>query len=167
MNEINAGAVFECPQRKVEKAWVDLNGHMNMAYYHLVFDESLDTLFNMLGIGWAYTQQGSGSCFTAEVHVCYIDEMKEGAPMRVTYQLLDWDAKRIHIFGHMYHAETGELAATSEQMCIHVDMSTRRAAPFPQTSQDKIAALMAAHKDLPRPEQAGRIIGIKRKAAAE
>ncbi|MGV8996716.1 MAG: thioesterase family protein [Parvibaculaceae bacterium] len=158
---------LECPPRKVEKAWVDLNGHMNMAYYHLVFDESLDVAFSGLGIGWDYTQKGIGSCFTAEVHVCYIDEVKENAPLRITYQLLDWDAKRIHIFGHMYHAETGALAATSEQMCIHVDMATRRASAFPDDVQKKIAAMMEAHKNLPRPEQAGRVIGIKRKAISE
>ena len=158
---------LECPIRKVESAWVDLNGHMNMAYYHLLFDESLDVAFTGLGIGWEYTKQGIGSCFTAEVHVCYIDELKEGAPVRVTYQLLDWDAKRIHIFGHMYHAETGVLAATSEQMCIHVDMASRRASPFPDDAQAKIAKLMDAHHSLARPEQAGRVIGIKRKAAAE
>ena len=156
-------ALLECPPRKVEKAWVDLNGHMNMAYYHLVFDESLDTVFTGLGIGWEYTQKGEGSCFTAEVHVCYIDELKEGTPMRVTYQLLDWDAKRIHIFGNMYNGLTGKLSATSEQMCIHVDMKTRRSAPFPDEVQSRIAKLMESHKDLPQPEQAGRVIGIKRK----
>src|SRR5690606_38550776 len=76
------GQPMECPIRKVEKQWVDLNGHMNMAYYHLVFDESLDVAFSALGIGWDYTQKGEGSCFTAEVHVCYLDEVKEGDPLR-------------------------------------------------------------------------------------
>lgn len=156
---------LECPPRVVEKAWVDFNGHMNMAYYHLLFDESLDVIFSDLGTGWEYTRQGLGSCFAAEVHVCYIDELKQDAPVRITYQLLDWDAKRIHVFGHMYHAETGELAATSEQMCIHVDLTTRRAAPFPETVQTNISALMESHKALARPDQAGRVIGIKRKAS--
>lgn len=156
---------IECPPRKVEPAWVDLNGHMNMAYYHLLFDESLDKAFTELGIGWDYTQSGEGSSFTAEVHVCYLNELKEGEPVRITYQLLDWDAKRIHIFGHMHHAEKGYLAATSEQMCVHVDMTTRRVSPFPDAVQTKIATMMEAHENLPRPEQAGRIIGIRRKAA--
>lgn len=163
MTDLAFAAPLESPLRKVEKQWVDLNGHMNMAYYHLVFDESLDVAFSELGIGWDYTQKGEGSCFTAEVHVCYLDEVKEGDPLRVTYQLLDADEKRIHVFGHMYHAEKGYLAATSEQMCIHVDMKSRRASPFPPEQQARIAAMMKAHKDMPRPAQAGRVIGIKRK----
>lgn len=162
---VKIDAPVQCPLRKVERAWVDLNGHMNMAYYHLLFDESLDSLFTALGIGWDYTQRGEGSSFTAEVHVCYLDELLEGDPVRVTYQLLDWDEKRIHVFGEMYHAEKGYLAATSEQMCVHVDMKTRRVSPFPAAQQSRIAALMEAHRALPRPPQVGRVIGIRRKAA--
>jgi acyl-CoA thioester hydrolase len=63
----------------------------------------------------------------------------------------------------MYHAEKGYLAATSEQMCIHVDMKARRASPFPEATQKKIAALAKAHEGLARPAQAGRVIGIRRK----
>lgn len=154
---------FEAPQRKVESTWIDLNGHMNMAYYNLLFDESLDALFNELGIGWEYTKQGEGSCFTAEIHVTYLDELSEGEPVRVTYQLLDWDEKRLHLFGRMYHATEGYLAATSEQMAIHVDMKSRRAAPMPQSVQDVAAAIMEGHRSLDHPEQAGRVIGIRRK----
>lgn len=163
MTETTFAAPLECPLRTVEHEWVDYNGHLNMAYYHVLFDTSLDATFNELGIGWDYTKQGEGSCFTAEVHVCYLDELVEGDPVRITYQLLDWDAKRIHVFAHMYHAGKGYLAATSEQMCIHVDMKTRRAAPFPAVTQEKLTDLMKAHAGLPRPEQAGRVIGIKRK----
>ena len=42
----------------------------------------------------------------------------------------------------------------------------RRAAPFPAAQQERIAALMEAHRALPRPEQARRVIGISRKATA-
>lgn len=158
-------APVECPLRKVEHAWLDLNGHMNMAYYHLLFDQSLDKLFTDIGCGWDYTQAGEGSAFTAEVHVCYLQELLDGDPVRITYQLLDSDEKRIHVFGHMYHAEKGYLAATSEQMCIHVDMTTRRVAPFAASQQARIAAMMEAHGALPRPAEAGRVIAIRRKAA--
>jgi|TARA_R110002072_G_scaffold36007_3_gene106059 acyl-CoA thioester hydrolase len=154
---------FEAPLRKVESDWIDLNGHMNMAYYNLLFDEGLDALFNVLGIGWEYTKQGEGSCFTAEIHVTYLDELSEGEPVRVTYQLLDWDEKRLHLFGRMYHGTEGYLAATSEQMAIHVDMKSRRASPMPESVQEVAAAIMKDHKSLDQPEQAGRVIGIRRK----
>ncbi len=163
MTDTALAAPFECPRRKMEHEWVDYNGHLNMAYYHLLFDQSLDKLFDEFGIGWSYTKQGEGSCFTAEVHVCYLDELLEDDEVRITYQILDADPKRVHVFGHMYHVERGYLAATSEQMCIHVDMKTRRASPFPAEIQRKVDAMMKAHEGMPRPAQAGRVIGIKRK----
>ena len=92
----------------------------------------------------------------------YLQELLENDPIRVTFQLLDWDAKRLHFFESMYHATEGYLAATSEQLAIHVDMTTRRTSPLPDTVQKQLAELMTAHAQLPRPAQAGRSIGIKR-----
>lgn len=157
-----SSALIECPVQTVEPAWIDYNGHMNMAYYNLVFDRALDYVYDQLGIGAEYVRAG-GSCFTAEIHVNYLQEVVLGDPLRVTFQLLDQDAKRLHFFEHMYHAGSGYLAATSEQLALHVDMTTRRSAPFPPPIQARIDALHRQHATLPRPEQAGRVIGIRRR----
>jgi acyl-CoA thioester hydrolase len=151
-----------CPDQTVETAWIDYNGHMNMAFYNLAFDRALDHVYDQLGIGAEYVRSGGGSCFTAEIHVNYLQELLEGDPIRVTFQLLDWDPKRLHFFEHMYHGSEGYLAATSEQLALHVDMANRRTAPFPAAVQTRLAALMTAHAALPRPPQVGRVMGIRR-----
>lgn len=152
-----------CPEQRVEAAWIDYNGHMNMAFYHVAFDRALDHVYDLLGVGESYTSSGAGSCFTVEVHVAYLRELVRDDPIRVEFQLLDADAKRLHYFEHMYHGREGYLAATSEQMAVHVDMTTRRSAPFPDAVLGRIDALAAAHRGLPRPDQAGHVIGIPRK----
>ena len=114
-----------CPTRTVEQAWIDYNGHMNMAYYSLLFDQALDHVFDLLGIGAAYVRDQQGSCFTMEAHITYLQEVKLGDRLRIEFQLLDWDSKRLHYFERMYHAGDGYLAATSEQICMHVDMRSR------------------------------------------
>ncbi len=154
---------FECPLARVEPPWVDYNGHLNMAYYNVVFDQALDHAYDRLGIGEDYVGKSGCSHFTVEAHVCYLREVGEGDPLRITWQLLDWDAKRLHFFEHMYHATAGYLAATSEQMAIHVDMNARRAAPFPEVLQQRFANVMSAHASLARPEQAGRVMQIPHK----
>ena len=111
-----------CPPNSVQEAWIDYNGHMNMAFYNLVFDQALDFVFDELGVGADYVKNRGGSCFTREIHVNYLAELSLGEPIRVTFQLLDWDAKRLHFFEEMYHADAGYLAATSEQLALHVDM---------------------------------------------
>ena len=152
-----------CPAGQVEPDWIDYNGHMNMAYYHLVFDRGVDFAYDQLGVGAEYVAQG-GSCFTREVHVHYLSELALGEPIQVTWQLLDWDAKRLHFFEQMYRGEVlaENLVATSEQMALHVDMQTRRTAPFPEEIQSRIEALMVEHSQLERPPQVGTLMQINR-----
>ncbi len=158
-----ANAPLICPEQQVEQDWIDYNGHMNMAFYNVVFDRGVDHLFDLCGIGAEYAASGAGSCFTLEVHVTYIQELMLGDPIRVELQLLDYDSKRMHFFEQMYHAREGYLAATAEQITMHVDMQNRRSAPFPAGALQRIEAFMAAHRGLERPPQVGHVIGIPRK----
>ncbi len=167
-----------CPPKPVQEDWIDYNGHMNMAYYHVVFDAGVDFAYDSLGIGADYVQQG-GSCFTREVHVNYLSELNLGDVATVTWQLLDCDAKRLHFFEHMYRGDVSnlaantegqatalaqlELVATSEQMALHVDMRSRRTAPFPSAIGHKIQELMERHANLPKPEQVGQVMQIRRR----
>ena len=123
-------APFVSSVMKVEPAWIDYNGHLNMAYYNVLFDRAVDEVFELLGCGADYVKKGF-STFTAEVHVRYLRELHAGDPVRVTFQLLDYDPKRMHYFEQLFHAEEGWVSATSENMSLHVDMAAKKAAPFP------------------------------------
>lgn len=164
-------AVFEAEPieitgQSVLSEWIDYNGHMNVAFYVLAFDKALDKIFDMLDIGVAYVERTGDSAFVLQNHVAYLAELKLHDPIRVTFQLLDWDAKRVHYFMHMYHATEGFLAATAEQVMMHVSLQTRRSSPFPAEAQAKLAAMLEAHRSLPRPDSAGASIGIRRKISA-
>ena len=78
------------------------------------------------------------------------------------FQLLDCDEKRIHSFQELRHVD-GWLSATCEVLMLHVDMAGPKVAPFPPDIRQKVEAMRAAHAGLPRPERAGRSIGIRRK----
>ena len=43
---------------KVEPAWIDYNGHLNMAYYNVLFDRAVDEVFELLGCGADYVKKG-------------------------------------------------------------------------------------------------------------
>ncbi len=152
-------------ETEVLPEWIDPNGHLNVTYYVRAFDLSTDAFMDMLGVGWAYSEREKHSIFMLEAHVHSLDEVVEGDRLRFTVQLLDYDAKRIHIFQEMFHAEKGYRAATSEWLAIHVDMAARRSVPLPSGARDKLVEIMAAHQALPRPELAGQAMGIRRKLA--
>src|SRR5262249_9562108 len=101
--------------------------------------------------------------FVIEAHVAYDRELKNGDPLRITTQILDHDAKRLHYIHAMYHGTQGYLAATNELMLINIDFASRRSAPSPEFALDGIEKMAAMHAKLPRPRQGGRVIGILRR----
>jgi len=78
----------------------------------------------------------------------------------VTFQLLDFDSKRVHYFEQLYHAAEGWVSATSENMTLHVDMATKKVAAFPDSAMRSLARMKAAHAKLPRPEAVGRRVAM-------
>jgi len=63
------------------------------------------------------------------------------------------------------HAEEGWLSATSENISLHIDMATRKVAPFPSDIQVRIQNAAKAHSALPRPEALGRKITMPERKA--
>jgi energy-coupling factor transporter ATP-binding protein EcfA2 len=125
-----------------------------------VFDRAVDEAFELIGCGLDYIRTRRHSCFTAEVHVRYLRELKAGDPVRATLQLLEFDSKRLHYFEQLFHAADGWVSATSENMSLHVDMDARKTAAFPPEVATCLARMKAAHEQLPPPEAAGRRISM-------
>jgi acyl-CoA thioester hydrolase len=144
----------------VEPAWIDYNGHLNMAYYNVLFDRAIDELWLELGMGPDYRMQRNSSTFSAECHVRYVREIGLEDSVRVSVLVVASDAKRIHTFQEMRHAADGWLSATSENMSLHMDMTARKVAPFPPDIAERLAAVTDAHARIARPEGIGRSIGI-------
>lgn len=159
---MSAPAPFVSAEMAIEKDWIDYNGHLNMAYYNVLFDRCTDEALDRLGAGSAYAAARRMTIYTAEVHICYVRELHLGDTVTVSFQMLDHDAKRIRAFQEIRHRD-GWLAATSETLSLHVDMAGPNVAPFPPDVLANVEAMQAAHAALPLPERAGRSIGIKRK----
>lgn len=157
-------APFICPAVSIEPGWIDYNGHLNMAYYMVLFDRASDEAFAALGMGPDYAAHGSGTTYTGDAHIAYLREVDASTPLIVSLQILDHNEKAIHAFQTMRHAADGWVAATCESVTLHIDQSGPKVAPFPVPILAKVEAMAAIHAQLPRPENAGRTIGIRRPA---
>lgn len=144
--------------------YIDGNGHMNVGYYGVIFDKASDLPCMALDIGWPMIERHQLSIFTIESHLTFQREILEGRPLNFTFQLLDIDAKRMHFFMTMRDAESPEISATQEVMSMCIDMATRRSTSWPPDAMEKLNLLWAVHRTLPRPAEAGRVIGIRRKS---
>ncbi|MCC7413662.1 MAG: thioesterase family protein [Gammaproteobacteria bacterium] len=144
----------------VRPEWIDYNGHMNVAYYVVVFDAATDAFLEHIGMDADFRATRGGSTFAVEMHVSYLRELKLDDPVSVLTRLLDHDSKRIHYFHAMHHARDGYLAATCELMSLYVDTTRRRAAPMPESIRAALARLLHTHATHAWPRQAGHRIGI-------
>ena len=153
-------APFVSSMMRVEPAWIDYNGHMNMAYYHVLFDRAVDEGFGLVGLDHEYTEERKASFFVAEIHTLHKRELKVHDQVRVTLQLVDYDEKRIHYYMEIRHVAEGWVAASMEGLSLHVDMETRKVSPFPADIAANLAVMKAAHVRLVRPQSLGRVIGI-------
>ena len=156
-------ALFLSSVMQIEPQWIDYNGHLNMAYYNVMFDRAIDELWLQLGIGPGYMKERNGSTFSAECHVRYLREIHLSDPVQVAILLVAADEKRLHTFEELRHATEGWLSATSENMTIHIDMTARKTAPFPPDIRARIQALANAHAAISRPEAIGRKIAMPAK----
>ena len=161
--EARVSAPFVSSLMQIEPQWIDYNGHLNMAYYNVMFDRAIDELWLVFGIGPDYKTSRGNSTFTAECHVRYLREIHLGDPVQVSITLLAADEKRLHLFEELRHASEGWLSATSETMTLHIDMSLRKTAPFPSDVRAAIDAVARAHAQLPRPEGIGRSVSMPKR----
>ena len=146
----------------VKPEWIDINGHMNVAYYVLAFDLAVDALWSRLGITMEHIETTGGSTFAVESHITYKRELCEGEPYLVTAEVIAYDEKRVHQFQRMYHAEENFLAATAEWMNLYVDLNTRKVAPWPRNILDKFAGLAELQGDRTMPHEIGKQMRISR-----
>src|SRR3954467_2478211 len=103
-------APFVSSVMRVESSWIDYNGHLNMAYYNVLFDRCVDEAYELLGVGPSYLKASKHSTFTAEAHVRYLREIHEGEAVRATFQLLDYATYRIHYFQQLFHDITLDMS---------------------------------------------------------
>ena len=164
--EIDAASRMSAPfvstRIPVEPGWLDGNGHMNMAYYLVVSERGLDQAWSAMGIGWEYARESGLSTFAAETHIRYLRELPGGSALEVTFQVLEVDEKRLRGVSEIREVANGAVAATTEQVWLHVDLGTRRVAPWPRPIRRRLEAWRAAHSGLPVPAWAGRGIAMRR-----
>jgi len=146
--------------KRVPADWIDYNGHVHESRYLQLFADANDALLAEIGVDSTYLA-GGGSYFTVETHLSHLRQLEEGDRVHVTTQILDSDEKRLHVFHVLLREGQGEPIATAEQMLLHVDTASGRAAAAREPVRSKVAELTQQHGSLPRPERAGRLIGVR------
>lgn len=128
----------------VKPEWIDLYGHMNMAYYVLILDELGHRILEGFGLGETYTRRENRGLFTVEANLKYQREVKAGDRLRVELTVLGHDAKRLRTRVELFNLEQDYLSATMEQTAVNVDLDSRRVVPFSAATLQALKSLSAS-----------------------
>ena len=117
--------------KKIIKEWTDYNGHMNVAYYVLIFDLfGAEILMDKFQMGEQSAKKTKKSTMVVESHITYNQEVKEGDEVDVNLLYFDHDKKRLQYKLEMIHKEKKFLASTIEILSLYVDLDQRKVSEF-------------------------------------
>lgn len=163
MNTLDTSRPIETSPQTVLTEWCDINGHMNVAYYSLAFENANFEAQEMMGLGETYLNEENCSLFSLKNVFTYQQEVGAGDPLRITYRVMDYSPKLLHVLLEMYHAEEGVLSCFTEQLVAHVDMKKRRTFPMPGKAIAMLEEMKRSQADLTLPKGIGEPIAIVKK----
>ena len=112
----------------LKKQWCDYYGHLNEAYYLVVFSNATFAFQNHFGLGEEYFRAAGCSLYTLESHIRYLEEVRGDVTLEVASFVFGVDQKRIRI-GHVMNVSGAE-KATFECMLLHFDTNESKAVPM-------------------------------------
>lgn len=162
MTTLDTSKPIETSHQSVLREWCDINGHMNVAYYSLAFENAGFEAQEIMGLGETYLNQEHRSLFSLKNVYTFQQEVHVEAPLRITYRILDYSPKLLHVLMEMFHAEERFLSCYTEQLVAHVDMVTRKTSPMPDEKLDMLGEMKKSQAGLPLPRGIGDPIAIKK-----
>ena len=115
---------------KIINNWTDYNGHMNLAFYILVFDKGAENILSKFQMGEQSAKKTKKSTMAVESHTTYNNEVKENEEVDVYLSYFDHDKKRLHYKLEMYEKSKNILSATTEVLSLYIDLNIRKVAEF-------------------------------------
>jgi acyl-CoA thioester hydrolase len=112
-------------------------GHMNVMWYVGKFDEATWNLFHRVGITPAYLRDNGRGMAAVDQHIEYKRELKAGDVVTVRTEVLEMEGKKIRFRHEMVNNDTGEVAAATTLVAVHLDTAARKACAFPAEVMEK------------------------------
>lgn len=122
----------------------DHMGHMNVMWYVGKFDEATWQLFHAIGLGPARLRAAGRGMAAVDQHITYARELHAGAVISVTTVLDEIRERKIRFTHEMRNDDSGELAARTTIVGVHLDTVLRRACPFDLGVIERAGALLLA-----------------------
>lgn len=144
-------------EQPVPIAFEDINGHLNVRHYTGIASEGLDESLVSLGIPQNWPVLGH-ACFSAEHHLTYLAELRTGDRMSARVRLLGRAERAAHALVYLLDESHQRLSFVMEEIFLHIDMESRRTAPWPDLVAAALDQRIAEDATLPwEPDVSGSL----------
>jgi acyl-CoA thioester hydrolase len=121
----------------------DHMGHMNVMWYTGKFDEASWQMLSQLGLTRTrFRDEGTGMA-AVEQHIVYKRELHAGDVISIASTVLEVEEKLIRLRHEMRNDETGQVAAISVIVGVHLDTTVRKACPLPADVRERALLIMS------------------------
>lgn len=137
-------------ETEVSEEWIDVMGHMNVAYYTAAFSSAMQSVRSSFGLDNESVAEKHIGTFAIETHTRYVNESRVGDQLRIYSRVLgrSQSKKRLHAMHFMVNPEKLVVSATFEAIVANVDLKQRRMAPILPEFIERLDALIADHAKL-------------------
>jgi acyl-CoA thioester hydrolase len=115
----------------VSTSQCDHMGHMNVQWYTEKFDQATWQLLAAIGLTATRLRADHTGMAGVEAHLEYKRELFPGDVVTVTSTMLEVRDKALRFVHEMKKDDTGELAARTVLVAVHLDAGTRKARALP------------------------------------
>src|SRR5262245_61147611 len=120
----------------------DHMGHMNVAFYVAKFDEATWQLFATLGLTRARLRDEKLGMAGLEQHIEYKRELFAGDVVTITSTVLEVKDKVLRFAHEMKNDATGEVAAKTVLVAVHLHAVARKSRPLPEDVRERARAMI-------------------------
>ncbi len=124
----------------------DHMGHMNVMWYVSKFDEATWQLFSAVGLTPSRLRTERLGMAGVEQHIEYKRELYAGDVVTVRSSILEVKERVLRFAHEMMNDETGEIAARTVLVAVHLDVAARRARALPDDVRSRASALIEARQ---------------------
>lgn len=156
-------SLFVSYKAEILTEYIDIMGHLNVRYYTEIFDKATRSFFSSFGLSVDYVRETKMGSFALEQHIRYLAELHQGQRVTVYSRALGRSTKTFHFMHFMVRDQDNVLAATSEMVSAHANLSERRAAPYPPNLAEGIDQYLAEHNKLNWDAPVCGVMGIRNK----
>lgn len=140
-----------CYETVARPDWTDRNGHVNIRWFVVIFDDAGDAFYPSVDLCDACHRSRESGTMDLEHHIHFVREVHVGNRLAVYLRIVGVSAKRFHYVMFLVNQTTGAVSSIFECVNTFVDLTCRRSAPWPDDVRAALEALRDRHSALSWP----------------